>query len=1008
MDTQVTTVSRWPHSEYSRISGANLDNVVYHYVLRVPRNAFRRCATSYMETSRTNEEARYWDMSMQLFIEACRVMEEMGRTSDKNVIPIYPYLKVYLEWVPHDEDPDQAVEYRIHAFSMHEMIRMGDALDVILKSASKLHHEHQNRSSNARGVDPLAGLKPHQAFMRVHHELYYRTICALVRSDRVVENNLDRVMSHGVMLTTEGNPANPESVFSLTNAIRASNKAGRNVPPVFKLTKSYQRGDIYDFPDYSRVIRLTPGQLQTSAFLSKYLPEYQAWVEKSMPVEPSLPPPDAVEDEDPFETPELASLVTIAERDEPAVQDSGFSKGTLLEYDTRSAADVERDRISLFAPRSDLELMERRAKEQYKKDVSEHERTGEYYPAYRKYQEWCIKELEARCWTPDAHISVPGAAMLNWFQYVKPKSQAWRMEIKGMSVFANRVIRMFQQMEHYLMVSTQHRSVYLALHARYDAYRYSRNLHLNLFWTGEGATSKSFVLDTMKNNSIPNTVEQLTYQTAKADAVDGDRDDQIVVYHEAPPGLFHTARNKNLDSSAEAMFKEMLTSQTTTVKTIYIDETTGKRAQRVVKSSCIGVRMAATNDDPSDVEEALKTRFFWGNFEKTQRAGRDIDDCMNGSRNMNEQDKQYAAAFRQSLRVEQYRVYLVENMIRIGAIRDVNMDVANILLPLFKMELQRRGIQVAGARDWERVKILARSQAIVTAIDIVFNMEDSRYNGVEFEAVQLLDIEPYLFVTEEMLMFTLTLLSNQFHNPVQHKVLSKIYHMKKDEINAFGNDQTGISRSYIKLKSMHNLTKILQSNLNMSEGKTSQHNIAAVLNDLSRESFLSRSFNNIPDNVKGFPEENMNSQESRQQCVHIQHDGVYVHVGQLLRHSGRGYDPVLEAIKEMNFSTSVEKKIIVARPVKGKPHVMQVVDRKVGVKKLQFNNVLYNTAISRRILGTASENNDNRKRRRIEFSIDVDDHARIKRATLMGVEAIAPVVCSEGSLDFKSISTELN
>ena len=1002
----VTNVSRWPHSEYSRIASATLDNVVYHYVCRIPRVAFRRVGISFTEISRANEESRYWDMTLQLFLECCRVMEEAGRTSDKNMIPIYPYIKVYLEWVPHAEDENQAVEYRIHAFSFHEMVRMGDAMDVILKNASKIHTEHQNRSSNARGVDPLIGLKPHQAFMRVHHELYYRTICALVRGDRVVENNLDRVMSHGVLLTSEGNPANPDAVFSLTNAIRAANKDGRNTPPAFKLTKSYQRGDTFEFPDYSKVIRLTPGQLQTSSFLTKYLPEYQNWIEKSLPMEPTVPPPEAVEDEDPFEVPELASLVSIAERDDPAVEDSGFSRSALMEYDTRSAADVERDRISQFAPRSDLELMERRAKEQYRKDVSEHERTPQYYEAYRKYQEWCMKELEARCWSPDAHISVPGAAMLTWFQYTKPKSQIWRMEVCNMSVFANRVIRMFQQMEHYLMVSTQHRSVYLALHARYDAYRYSRNLHLNLFWTGEGATSKSFVLDTMKNNSIPNTVEQLTYQTAKADAVDGDRDDQIAVFHEAPPGMFHTARNKNLDSSAEAMFKEMLTSQTTTCKTIYIDETTGKRAQRVVKSSCIGVRMAATNDDPSDVEEALKTRFFWGNFEKTQRIGRDIDDCMNGSRNMNEQDKRYAAAFKESLRLEQYRVYLVENMIRVGAIRDVNMDVANILLPLFKLELQKRGIQVAGARDWERVKILARSQAIVTAIDIVFNMEESRYKDVEFEVIQLLDIEPYLYVTEEMLMFTLTLLSNQFHNPVQHKVLSKIYHMKKDTVNAFGNDQTGISRSYIKLKSMQNLTKILQSNLNMAEGKTSQYNIAAVLNDLSRESFLSRGYNTIPDNVKGFPDEDMRSQETRQQCVHIQHDGVYVHVGQLMRHSGRGYDPVLEAIEEMNFATSASKKIIVARPVKGKPHIMQVIDRVTGTKKLQFNNVLYNTAVSRKILGTANEDNDNRRKRKIEFNADVDDHARNKRAHTMGVDTISAVVCTQGELNMDILTKE--
>ena len=34
---------------------------------------------------------------------------------------------------------------------------------------------------------------------------------------------------------------------------------------------------------------------------------------------------------------------------------------------------------------------------------------------------------------------------------------------------------------------------------------------------------------------------------------------------------------------------------------------------------------------------------------------------MNGSRNMNSQDKEYALNFRDSLRLEQYRVYLVEN-----------------------------------------------------------------------------------------------------------------------------------------------------------------------------------------------------------------------------------------------------------------------------------------------------------------------------------------------------------
>ena len=69
-----------------------------------------------------------------------------------------------------------------------------------------------------------------------------------------------------------------------------------------------------------------------------------------------------------------------------------------------------------------------------------------------------------------------------------------------------------------------------------------------------------------------------------ADAVDGNRNDVITVFHEAPPGMFRASKNKNMDSSLEALFKERLTSQHVTCKTFYIDEMTGKRSQRVSKS----------------------------------------------------------------------------------------------------------------------------------------------------------------------------------------------------------------------------------------------------------------------------------------------------------------------------------------------------------------------------------------------------------------------------------------
>ena len=72
----------------------------------------------------------------------------------------------------------------------------------------------------------------------------------------------------------------------------------------------------------------------------------------------------------------------------------------------------------------------------------------------------------------------------------------------------------------------------------------------------------------MAKHSIPGTVEVLTYQTGKADAVDGNRNDITTVCHEAPPGMFRTAKNPNADSSQEAMFKEKLTSQQVHCKSI--------------------------------------------------------------------------------------------------------------------------------------------------------------------------------------------------------------------------------------------------------------------------------------------------------------------------------------------------------------------------------------------------------------------------------------------------------
>ena len=974
----------------------------------------RKCGITFSEMTRGNEKSKYYEMCLHLFLEIAHQIELSGRNQDtKTIIDVYPYVKMYLEWIPHKERPEQAVEYRFHLFLFHESLKMGDALENIFKTTGKIHEIHTSRSANSRAPDPLAGIRLHQSHLKVHPSLYYQSICPMVREDDMVGRHYDTVTCHGVTLTDAGNYANPENVFTMRNCLNSSSRQfPTQIQDKYNMMSSYLEktveGTFPTFPDYNRVVRMSPTQFDTGEFVRYLLPEYQYYLEKNNPVPQPVAPADNVADVEEEELPDVSSSVTILEKDVPMEENVGVRQEIFQRFDTRSALDLERDRINNFIPKTDIEIMERHSKDYYNKNVRRYEETDEFSERYHDFQEYMIHELESRCFTHEAEISEPGKAMIQWYEHhvkscpeeMKPKP--WRMAIDDASVFACRVTRILAQFEHYLMVSTQHLPLFLAMHGRYDAFRHAYKLHLHFFWTGEGATSKSFILDTVKDHCVDGTIEQLTYQTTKARAVDANQDDKCVFFHEAPPGMFASSRNKNNDTSMEAMFKELLTSMRVSVKTIYIKED-GKRETRTSDCSHIGSFFCATNDDPEYCEEALRTRFYWGVFPKKDRKGRDIDDCQNGKRNMSKEDSVYEIQMRNYFKIEQYRVWMIEQMIRCGVIKDVDMTVANIMLQQVKTELHKRGIHAASTRDWERVKYMCRCLCIPTALDIVFNMEDSPFANTPFEVTQLLAVEPHLYVTEEMFMFAFSLMSTQFCSSIEHKVLSKLFNLHRLTQNKFGDERGEVTRDYIQLKKKTQLAKVLQNNMDTREGKTSLHHINAMLNKLTEKNFRTKSCHRMPDNVSGFPNINEQSAETIQQCAHSTLDHFYIHVEWIKRYANKVHDPVLDVIKELNFENSSPKNIIVARAKGDEPHKLQFVERTSGRKRMEFNNVLYNTEHDRLILGTSSSSNQMRKRRKLTFHHDIDDVARSNRSKAIGVDEIYPVICDDGLISYKDL-----
>lgn len=334
---------------------------------------------------------------------------------------------------------------------------------------------------------------------------------------------------------------------------------------------------------------------------------------------------------------------------------------------------------------------------------------------------------------PYAIVSEPFRVILDWgienkSHVIKRKKYKDWNDLDGMwkheNIFINSMNWKMDVFDNDLQVATGHSSLMMLHHSKYDAYRQTMDLHMNIIFTGEGATSKSFLFEKMRQMSIPATVVELTYQTSKADAIDGDRNDTITVFNEAPAGLFMT--NKHTDPGDEARFKEKLTSQRVSCKTYEKDDETGLRTNRTTISQSIGVYMGATNDDPADATEAMRTRFYFGQFEKSERKNKSMDACMQGEKIWNEIGEDLLQETMNDFHMEHYRMALLFKLMYIGAISYPTLTTSDIVFMKMSDKLRKMKLNTS-TRFKERYDILCRIYTMINAIDLIFNYETSDF-----------------------------------------------------------------------------------------------------------------------------------------------------------------------------------------------------------------------------------------------------------------------------------------
>lgn len=423
-----------------------------------------------------------------------------------------------------------------------------------------------------------------------------------------------------------------------------------------------------------------------------------------------------------------------------------------------------------------------------KKSIMKNTDEADVDATLRRFRERSIKYL-ANAWNPSAFVSEPIKIMAK----VSGEMGSWttgplRIIDTEMSAFGNLMADTMFGFENILRISTTHATLLRLLVNSLDAYRYEFNLHNNVLLVGAGAAGKSHLLETLeKVLFVEGTVSKVSHLTDKAITVDSDSNDGMVVMHEMPPLMMGTDGNSG--DTGSHLIKDVMTSCKMETQSITVDE--GRRLAVNASSERVGVILMASNEESDKIPEAIATRMILIQVPNSNRHKFTINDMTSSvdgikGGNYNETGSNGTDFYRR-WKVTQILVNMIEKAIFTGALKDVNIRIFETIQLKMTTHMKKTGIMPTGGNDREIkfLKRFARTITIINAANTFVNSPTSPGYDPEgnvrlgsAESFQLLlQIQPYLFCTEEIALFTLTVNADQLIKVHQFQALEVILAM---------------------------------------------------------------------------------------------------------------------------------------------------------------------------------------------------------------------------------------
>ena len=729
-----------------------------------------------------------------------------------------PKTRQFLEAV-YATDMETLVGWRWFLFSSDPAFNMGIGVVNTLQSNA---FEHQKSTKQPRRGPPKI-LQRYESFRRVLSVSDWAyTICDTYLNARTMSGQKETIHDREFGISSPNNPSCPYNVFTLERAmdIRGAN-ATQSHEMAYRTIDAESRCS-YRFPLPEHVWEVDTEYFNPGVLTRMEFPTESKTTSDSPLKELCLfrGPSKGGEYKD--------QILDIMEATH------GFSRSEFV-----------------FNHKSDFAILEQIADKMTKRELNRLHNEVEKQEFLTKFKRGWMEDFR-KFWCPESHISANIKHMMTWECEHRLEAEeagepftfttSHRPLDTNLSPFANLMMRRMVQYEKLLKTSTVHRELLITCVATRDAYRRSFDLHTNPLLAGAGSSSKSYLLNCVEKLSISGTVQTVTHITAKADAIDDNQNDLITLFHEMPKSLMGF---DEIGTTGDPMFKERLTSNKFKTKLFCWDEETGKRSNRVAESECIGVMGGCTNDPPGKIPEALRSRFLMIMCPRITREGHEVIDqfgCPPDPIMKQKRDEMI-----HEHHCEQYLICLIHKLIWTKVLCDVNLGVAHTIFRSVIHKLEEEGVASKDPRHYTRVENTARTLTIMNAIHICFNTPGGALYKKPFDVRDLFAIEPYLFCTEEIAYFAISLLQDMYINPAERTVAQTLREFTKysvglgvdgdvDGCDFKRDDQSDTNHdlNYVRVKGNHTYEIACKIAQRMRKNKSSPENICAILKELEK------------------------------------------------------------------------------------------------------------------------------------------------------------------------------